>query len=132
MNPPFDLRRVVLSAVVLIAASIVAACGGEDPVDIELQKPAICTEPAPNFRKLEYDVLKEMQIPSEMKQQFPEMFDGNGELKPWETLSSGQASEVQQRMTAVSILLDAADGEAVRTRSDLRDDYWREFHSKCD
>ncbi|MFD7844216.1 hypothetical protein ACFV4K_14930 [Nocardia sp. NPDC059764] len=67
------------------------------------------TRPNDEFRT--HNILSQAQIPNDLQQQYPNLFD-NGILKSWDILTSGQAGDVSSNTAGLTELLNKLDGDS--------------------
>ncbi|MFD7844215.1 hypothetical protein ACFV4K_14925 [Nocardia sp. NPDC059764] len=105
---------------VLMVVPWMTACADKPSAPVG-EKPALCSEPWPNFDEWNYNALAKMTISPELQQQYPDLFE-NGHLKPWDVIGTGQAYEVNSRYVGIEELLYKIGG-GVSVGQQMYEDY---------
>lgn len=108
---------------------LAAACTKEETPPPVSEKPSICTDPRPDFVKLEYEALADFAISPEIQQEYSELFEG-GSLKSFDALGTGPSYIVSRNRLSIGQLLDTVDGDA-NIGQKIYYDYEDEHNRKC-
>ncbi|MGW4531175.1 hypothetical protein ACWEOI_09515 [Nocardia sp. NPDC004340] len=96
--------------VIVLIPAVTAACTEKKETPVA-EHPPLCSEPWPDFVHWNYDALAQQQIQPNLKQQYPNLFDGEN-LKPWDVINNGTESQANVNRASVTELLNKADGGA--------------------